>query len=47
MSEKCPRCGQDKGLKITYFNKMDGTGLHLICTDCLDSFLKKQPTNMV
>jgi hypothetical protein len=46
MSEMCPRCGQDKGIKITYFNKMDGTGLHLICTDYLDSFLKKQPYSM-
>jgi hypothetical protein len=42
MSAKCSRCGQEKGLKITYYNKMDGTVLHLICTDCLDDFIKKQ-----
>ena len=42
MYDKCPFCGKNKGLKITYYNKMDGTGLHLICTDCLDMFLKNQ-----
>ena len=46
MSEKCPRCGQNKGLKITYFNKMDGTGMHILCTDCIDVFFKNQPPNM-
>ena len=46
MSENCPYCGQDKGLKITYYNKLDNTGQHLICTNCLNTFFKNQQHNM-
>ncbi len=44
VEKNCPYCGKNKGLKITYNNKLDGTGQHIICTDCIDVFFKKSTT---
>lgn len=43
VEKKCPYCGRDKDLKITYYNKQDGTGLNMFCTDCMNAFFKNQP----
>jgi len=32
MSEKCPRCGQNR--EIDYHYKNDGKGWHTICKEC-------------
>ena len=45
LENNCPYCGKNKGLKITYNNELDGTGLHISCTDCIDRFFKNQPPN--
>ncbi|MCJ7570564.1 MAG: hypothetical protein MUO82_01620 [Candidatus Thermoplasmatota archaeon] len=47
LEKNCPYCDKNKGLQITYNNELDGTGLHILCIDCIDVFFKNQPPSII